>query len=340
MTCDFSARNLIFLISQPRAGSTMLQRILAGHPDVHATTEPWLLLHPIYALRGGGHQAEYDSGAAHQGLHAFLSTLEGGSDHYLEALRYMALHLYGAACARAGKPHFLDKTPRYFLIIPELAQVFPEARFIILLRNPLAVLSSILNTWIRGDWIRLYRHHSNLLLAPGLLLDGIDRLGGRAAVVRYEDLVREPESQVAALCEGLGLGFDHNMLEYGGQAGLAGRMGDKAGVHLHTRPALASLDRWTELGRTAQTCHFAREYLAALGSELVGRLGYDYAQLDAWLAQVPGDGGKPKVTWQQAMVRSKTTREQLAILLAQLAQQRRPAHAARQLVRLLQGHYT
>jgi len=59
--------------------------------------------------------------------------------------------LYNRALEVAGKRFFLDKTPRYYFIIPELKNVFPEAKFIILLRNPLAVLSSILNTWFQNN---------------------------------------------------------------------------------------------------------------------------------------------------------------------------------------------
>lgn len=38
--------NLIFLISQPRAGSTMLQKVLGSHPEIHTVSEPWVALPP------------------------------------------------------------------------------------------------------------------------------------------------------------------------------------------------------------------------------------------------------------------------------------------------------
>jgi len=50
--------NMIFLISQPRAGSTLSQRMLGSHPDIYTVSEPWLMLHPLYPLRSEGHQAE------------------------------------------------------------------------------------------------------------------------------------------------------------------------------------------------------------------------------------------------------------------------------------------
>ena len=334
---EFTSGQLIFLISQPRAGSTMLQRVLAGHPAVHTTAEPWLMLHPVYALRATGHEAEYGALTAHRALQDFMGTLEGGQSHYVEALRRMGLHLYGTACDQAGKRYFLDKTPRYFLIIPELAQIFPEARFVILLRNPLAVLASILHTWVQGDWIRLSRHYMNLVLAPRLLLEGIELLGARAVVVRYERLVQEPASQVSELSGLLGLEFRPDMVHYGARPGFVGRYGDPAGVYQHTQPTTTSLDRWLDLGRSRQTRHLARAYLADLGPELVTSLGYDPAYLASRLAAEPLVERGVVVSWNRIFATTPTFANRLWLIFGELLQKRQPAHAGRQIARLLLG---
>jgi hypothetical protein len=124
--------NLIFLVSLPRSGSTLLQRILANHPDVHRTTEPWVMLHPLYALKQQGISAEYESDLARRALGEFLDATPGGEETYVDALRAMASVLYGSALQPTGKQFFLDKTPRYFYILPELLRVFPKARFVLL----------------------------------------------------------------------------------------------------------------------------------------------------------------------------------------------------------------
>ena len=54
MAAELKCENLILMISPPRAGSTMLQRILGSHSDIHTVSEPWLVLHPLYALRPEG----------------------------------------------------------------------------------------------------------------------------------------------------------------------------------------------------------------------------------------------------------------------------------------------
>lgn len=327
--------NLILLISQPRAGSTLLQRILAGHPDVHTTAEPWLMLHPAYALRNEGHEAEYNARIAYRALQDFLSTLEGGREHYFRALQRMALHLYRTACEQAGKTHFLDKTPRYYSILPELARIFPEARFVILLRNPLAVLASILNTWVKGDWTQLSRFYRDLMDAPALLLEGIQLLDDRATVIHYEDLVVDPVTQVAALCTRLGLEFYPEMLDYGQNAAPPGLLGDRAGVQRHTRPSTASLERWLDLGRKGQTRRFALEYLEALGSYLLAGLGYDHTELEATLLAVPCTQRGPTVSWERATAPSTSFWDKLYLIAIESVQQWRPLHSGKQLARLL-----
>ena len=184
--------HLIFLISQPRAGSTMLQRILAGHGDVQTLSEPWLMLHPFYALRQAGYEAEYNAGVARGAVLDFLQSLPRGEQDYLEGLRRMYLYLYDRALAGSGKHFFLDKTPRYYFVIPELLRTFPEAHFIILLRNPLGVLNSVLSTRVRENWYALHKFKHDLLRAPQLILAGLEQLGDKAIVVHYEQLLQDP----------------------------------------------------------------------------------------------------------------------------------------------------
>lgn len=330
-------KNLIFIISQPRAGSTLLQRILAGHPDVHTTAEPWLMLHPVYALREQGHEAEYAARAAFRGVQDFVGTLEAGERVYLDALREMALHLYGAACEQANKPFFLDKTPRYYFIIPELARIFAEAHLVILLRNPLSVLASILDTWVKGDWSRLGRFRHDLLDAPELLLHGIRLLQDRAIVIHYETLVSEPRQVISSLCAQIGLGFHEPMLEYGETPEPPGRHGDPTGVSRHSRPVTTSIDRWLKLGESRQTRHLAEKYLSVLGAELLEGLGYEHSSLQAGLQAIPCGGTGPIVTWERALALDNTPLQKAYLLIIELLQQRRLLHFGRRLTELMKG---
>ena len=297
---EFSDNNLIFLVSQPRAGSTMLQRILAAHPLIHTIAEPWIMLHPVYALRSQGHQAEYNAQLAYEALQDFSASLDGGLNHYREGVRRMGLYLYATAVQQAGARYFLDKTPRYHLILPELAQLFSHATFILLMRNPLAVLDSILRLYVKGHWPLLARYQDDLLNAPQRLVAFASSTDDvRKVVVHYEKIVQEPQAEIAELCRRLGLAFNPTMLRYGEFERPAGQMGDPDTVSQFSAPTTARLDAWKNLGRQPQTRHFALQYLESLEADLIGALGYDMEMLRAEIEAQPCADGKIDFSWQQ-----------------------------------------
>ncbi len=333
MENSFTDRHLIFIISQPRAGSTLLQALLAGGEGVHTTAEPWLMLHPLYALRETGYTADYDAGIAARALQDFLGHLDDGVAAYDAAVRAMALELYGRACRQHGKTIFLDKTPRYYKILPELRRVFPEARIIILLRNPAAVFSSILYTWVDGAWPRFDALRDDLLVAPGLLASHIAR-DDQTIVVHYESLVQEPEETLRSLCRSLALPYHPQLLEYGARPLPAGRYGDPTGIRQHARPSAASLDAWREHAQDPQIHHLIGAYLDALGPEQIGRMGYDHAELMGTLAAVPVRSGAIQHTWQQLMKADKTRTDRLRLIVRDGRRNRQPGRMMRQIARL------
>jgi len=287
-----SGENLIFLISQPRAGSTLLQRILGAHPAIHTVSEPWIVLPPLYSLREEGLDAAYDQTLARKAVKGFLDGLPEGEEAYWHAVRGMLSHLYGRALSESGKSLFLDKTPRYYFIIPELRHVFADARIVILLRNPLAVLSSILSTWVKSEdplQLRPFRH--DLMTAPRLLLEGTRSCGPSAIVVHYEDLVSNPIEEVRSLCAKLDIAFQPGMIEYGPTTGGERWLyGDQGTVYRESRPVGDFATHWRSvLKRFPAWEAWARSYLDALGPDLLRGLGYAYDELSAGLPQDSGD---------------------------------------------------
>lgn len=310
--------SLIFLVSQPRAGSTLLQRILAGHPRVEASAEPWLMLHPAYALKASGHEAEYDASLASVALGDFLEYYAAGESTYVDGLRGLALTLYGAALERSGKEFFLDKTPRYYFIIPELYRLFPRAKFVFLLRNPLAVLHSVLTSWVKGEWLRLSYSRHDLLTAPQRLIEGIQLLGEKAVIVRYEDLVSQPTACVSDVCARLGLTFTPDLLSYGDRPAPRGRMGDTEGIRRHDGPSTDSLEKWIGLAANDQTSHFAHSYLRALGPDRLAQLGYVFRDLKSALGPERGVGRSTVIPWEIAL-RSPSDRSFRDRMVAEIA---------------------
>ena len=151
MAVGKKGKNLIFLISQPRAGSTLLQQVLSNHAEIFTLPEPWIALPYAYALHSKKidplYRLEYSRYWARSAIADFIKRLPGKEEDYLFGLRLMFEHWYNCALAGSGKQFFLDKCPRYYHILPELYKVFPEADFIFLFRSPLAVLNSILDVF-------------------------------------------------------------------------------------------------------------------------------------------------------------------------------------------------
>jgi hypothetical protein len=279
MSDEFLGQGLIFIISQPRSGSTLLQRVLAGHPEVETSAETWLMLHPLYALKQDGIQTEFNHRSARRGVADFLTHYTEGEAVYIRALRAWAGEIYGDAIARSGKRFFLDKTPRYFFILPQLFRVLPEAKFVFLLRNPLAVLASELKTYVKDKWEVLAWFEPDLRRAPDLLLSGMAELGDRAITVRYESFVENPESELRTLCGRLGLSFQPVMLDYSKTPEPKGRLNDPVGIHQHQTPSRASVDKWRWMLDDPQACHFAECYLRDLGPDTLKAFGYPYESL-------------------------------------------------------------
>lgn len=282
MSIGQDGQNLIFVVSQPRAGSTLLQRMLGSHPRIHTVSEPWLMLHPFYGLRRSGYEAEYGALSAQESLRGFLDQIgsqKQGDEVYYEGVRRMYSHLYDRALEGTGKQYFLDKTPRYYLILPELARVFPKAQFIILLRNPMAVLASVVNTWKKENWFSLFQNGDDLVRAPGLLLEGIKTLGSRGVVVRYEQLISRPDEELNSICSKLGITYHPTMKEYGNHRLPRWELGDQKGVYRHAQPVAGNAEKWQQSLSDPQLWRLAGDYLEQLGRDVVGRLGYSYDQI-------------------------------------------------------------
>jgi hypothetical protein len=291
----YRGEDLIFLISQPKAGSTLLQRLLAGHPDIQTSAETWLMLNPVYGLRSSGINTEYNARWAAESIREFLDYYADGEETYREGVRRFAESIYGSVLAKSGKRYFLDKTPRYTMIVDELYRLFPAAKYVILLRNPLAILNSELDTYVKGDWPILAEFRPDLLNAPLRLIEAREQLGDAAFEIRYEDLVSAPEESIEALCSYLGISFHKDMLDYADTPAPKGRMNDPVGIHRHTRPSTASLGKWKAMREDPQLRHFAVSYVDALGDATLAALGYDPDDLRRAMGSAASVGKGPTV---------------------------------------------
>src|SRR5689334_9524712 len=110
----------LFILSLPRSGSTLLQRVLAADKQIASVAEPWVLLPFVYALREQGSSAEYGHSLACMALKDFFLELPNGRQDFLSAIGSAMRELYWKATEAKEARYFLDKTPRYALIADEI----------------------------------------------------------------------------------------------------------------------------------------------------------------------------------------------------------------------------
>lgn len=243
---DMNSR-MIFIISSPRSGSTLLERMISSHSKVLGGPEPHLMT-PLAHL---GYydtvdKAPYDHLRAVAAQREFVERLPGGESIYLEALRAYCNTLYGTLLNTAsGKVMLLDKTPAYALVLPFISRIYPDAKYIVLTRHPGAIFSSYAESFFESDWQAA--HDFNPIVER--YVPAIARFLRETSVpryhVRYEDLVKDPAGHMEKICAICGLEFEPDMVEYGKKQPVEQKgLGDPIGVKQHQRPVTSSIDKW------------------------------------------------------------------------------------------------
>ena len=203
------ARDPIFIVGLPRAGSTLIEQILASHPLVEGTMElPEL---PRIARELAAPRSEEEREAA-----AFLKTVASLTRGQLRALgeRYLA---ETRVMRKSDAPFFIDKMPNNCLYVGLIHLILPNAVIIDARRHPLGCcLSCFKQHFARGQWFtygledlgRYYRDY------VGLMAHFDEVLPGRVGRVFYETLIAEPEAEIRRLLEHCGLPFQSECLRF------------------------------------------------------------------------------------------------------------------------------
>lgn len=264
---------LILLIGSPRSGSTMLQRMIGSHSAVFTRPEPHMLT-PLAFL--GFHdtveQAPYDHINAAKAIREYVAALPGGEADYLDALRAYLDVMYGRILEGRAERFFMDKTPAYALVLPFVTALLPDARYVVLTRHPLAVLSSYANSFFEGDYEAAYSFNPILHRYVPAIATMLREAPVPHLCVRYEDVVADPSTELARIFEHLGLPHEESAVAYGSHRHEKGSFGDPK-VAQHDRPVTSSAERWAgELLADRAKLEKARQ--------IIGEL--DPADLAAW----------------------------------------------------------
>lgn len=298
---------LVFVISPPRSGSTLLQRMLGSHSAVFTHPEPHLIT-PLAYL--GYHdtvdKAPYDHINAAEAIRLFVNGLPRGEEDYLDALRAYADTLYGRMLETSGKALFLDKTPAYALVLPFLAKLYPQAKFVVLTRHPLAVFSSYANSFFHGDWAAARSFNPIVERYVPAIAKFLRERPVPLVHVAYEELVADPEAQIRRVFAYLGVDHEPEAVEYGErfQARKTGP-GDPITVKKHSRPVTDSLTTWAgELRADARKRALAEDMIARLDDEDLETWKWPRETVFRALEEA-GEMRTPKTPWNSYTVQRK-----------------------------------
>ena len=202
-----TAPDPIFIVGLPRAGSTLLEQILASHSQVDGTMELHNILDLAKRLRGR------DAG----------TQTEPRYPRILEELEPPMFQRFGqqfideTRVYRSTAPHFIDKMPNNFFHIGLIKLILPNAKVIDARRHPMACcFSGFKQLWGEGQefsygleqigtyyrqYVRLMDHWDKVL--PDFVLR-----------VQHEDVVDDLEGQVRRLLDFCGLPFEAACLDF------------------------------------------------------------------------------------------------------------------------------
>ncbi|HEY1990837.1 MAG TPA: sulfotransferase [Gammaproteobacteria bacterium] len=199
----------LFIVGMLRSGTTLLERILASHPQVTALGEtPWL---EVSVGRAAG-----ESSQPYPACVAYMpeSMVDSLRDDYL---RHWPK-------SRKGAVYMVDKNPLNFMYLGLVSRLFPEAKILHCRRDARDASLSVYfqnfanaqNTYaydlvdiaqFHNGYARMMRHWERVL-PRGMLHE-----------IRYEDLVQDQEQQTRALLESLELPWDERCLSFDAQPG-------------------------------------------------------------------------------------------------------------------------
>jgi hypothetical protein len=251
-----AASGPIFIVGANGSGTTLLRLMLDSHEHIAipeetgflrlAATHRWV---PYWKL---GRDWYRNLGLTEDALYAELGRFYGG--------------LFASYAASRGKQRWGDKTPFHVWHLELATRLFPDATVIGIVRHPAAVAASLRRRFRRP--VKGGAHHWRR--SNRQLLHGGSTLGDRFVLVRYEDLVSEPERVMRELLERLGEPWS-----------------DKVLAHHEVQPA-ASSTGFTRTDRAVDTASVTEwesqltagevRQVAAKASPVASFLGYDVSR--------------------------------------------------------------
>ena len=221
------------MVGFPRSGTTLLEQVLASHPDVAAMEERTCLM---------------DSAAAFFGSDADLDRLAALSDADLEPWRQAYWKRVAETEAPLSRSVFIDKMPLNAVFLPLIARLFPHAKILFALRDPRdVVLSCFRRRFAMNAGMYEFTSLESAAAYYGAVMRLMDIYREKLALdlmdVRHESLVADFDAEAGRVCNFLGLEFKDEMRAFAGRA-QAQNIDTPSGVQLARGLSAQGLDQW------------------------------------------------------------------------------------------------
>jgi tetratricopeptide (TPR) repeat protein len=194
----------IFVIGQPRSGSTLLDRMLDAHPAVASGGELRFFGFAVRQATGSDELRQFSPDLLR---HAAAADTTQIGEAYVDL----------ASTLRLDAPHIIDKLPSNYLYLPLILAALPNARVIHIQREPMDACLSIykqlfadayLYSYELGELARHYRRYLDLMQTWR------ERFGEQFIEVSYEALVTDTEDTLRRVLQYAGLSWNDACLDY------------------------------------------------------------------------------------------------------------------------------
>ncbi len=203
---DFqTCRNPVFIIGSPRSGTSVLAWSLHQHPDFWTSHETEFL----HRLFGGGRLNE----AFEAGTSRPRTWLRAHGVDRPEFLAYIGFGINALFTSRSGGKRWVDQTPGYTLMVDLLAEVFPGARFLHIVRDGRSVVRSMMHfhesigkglheagnlpTWAKSFEAAVTTWRQFVLAASSFC----ERCPDRGLTIVNEEIAANPETEFVRIFE-------------------------------------------------------------------------------------------------------------------------------------------
>lgn len=227
----------IFIVGMHRSGTTLLEQMLAGHPEIAALGELYDFTSAMRYATGHHCNGVLDVTVVERAPDANLSA---AGQRYIEGVQWRL----------GGARYFTDKLPSNFLNIGFIAHALPHAKILHMVRDPVETCFSNLRELFSDanpysyDLRELRDYYG---WYAELMKHWHARFAGRILDVDYAQLLTGPESQLRRVTEFCGLPFDPAMLEPGSRRRgvvTASAVQVRDGIQIRDRPKWAPYERW------------------------------------------------------------------------------------------------